>query len=57
MKIAAVHAIAVLVTTEELNANYVIPDSFDPRVAAQVAAAVAKSAIETNIGQKVVHAD
>ncbi|MDP4106803.1 MAG: malic enzyme-like NAD(P)-binding protein, partial [Bacillota bacterium] len=39
MKLAAVNAIAGLIAAEELNADYVIPDPFDPRVAAHVAAA------------------
>ncbi len=51
MKIAAVNAIAGLVSNEELHADYVIPDPFDRRVAAHVAAAVANAAIETGVAQ------
>ncbi len=47
MKRAAVEAIASLVSDDELSEDYVIPAPFDPRVAPEVAAAVAKSAMET----------
>ncbi|MEH7084590.1 malic enzyme-like NAD(P)-binding protein [Neobacillus drentensis] len=52
MKRAAVYAIAGLIEDEELTPDYVIPDPFDPRVAAQVAAAVAKAAMETGVSQR-----
>ena len=52
MKLAAVHAIAGLISEHELNPDYVIPNPFDPRVAAHVAEAVAKAAMETNVAQK-----
>jgi malate dehydrogenase (oxaloacetate-decarboxylating) len=55
MKLAAVHAIAGLVSDEELHADYVIPDPFDPRVAAHVAAAVANAAMETGAAQKYIN--
>ncbi|MFE8696993.1 NADP-dependent malic enzyme [Cytobacillus sp. FJAT-53684] len=51
MKIAAVEAIASLVTEEELNVDYVIPAPFDSRVAPEVAAAVAKAAMETGVAR------
>lgn len=51
MKIAAVEAIAGLITDEELNADYVIPGPFDSRVAPNVAAAVAKAAMETGVAR------
>ena len=51
MKIAAAHAIANLVSTEELSADYLIPDSLDLRVPPAVAAAVAKAAIETGLAR------
>lgn len=54
MKLAAVYAIAGLITDEDLHADYVIPDPFDSRVAAHVAAAVAKAAMETGVSQKIV---
>lgn len=52
MKLAAAHAIADLVSAEELNAEYVIPSPFDQRVAPAVAANVARAAIETGVAQK-----
>ena len=52
MKLAAAHAIADLVSAEELNAEYVIPSPFDPRVAPAVAANVARAAVETGVAQK-----
>jgi malate dehydrogenase (oxaloacetate-decarboxylating) len=57
MKLAAVNAIAGLISDEELNADYVIPDPFDPRVAAHVAEAVAKAAIETDVAQRIVNVE
>jgi malate dehydrogenase (oxaloacetate-decarboxylating) len=47
MKIAAVYAIAGLVTEDELRPNYIMPKGMDFRVAPQVAAAVAKAAMDT----------
>lgn len=55
MKLAAVYAISGLITDEELHADYVIPDPFDRRVVAHVAAAVANAAMETNVAQKIVN--
>ncbi|MGH2530764.1 MAG: NAD(P)-dependent malic enzyme [Thermomicrobiales bacterium] len=49
MKIAAAHAIADLVTPEDLTADYLIPDSLDLRVPPRVAAAVAKAAVDTGL--------
>jgi malate dehydrogenase (oxaloacetate-decarboxylating) len=57
MKLAAVYAIAGLIPTEELHADLVIPDPFDPRVAAQVASAVAFAAIETGVAQRIVNVE
>jgi malate dehydrogenase (oxaloacetate-decarboxylating) len=51
MKVAAVKAIANLISADELNADYVIPGPFDPRVAPDVAAAVAKAAMETGVAR------
>lgn len=44
MKIAAAYAIAGLVSDEELNAEYILPKAFDPRVKGAVASAVAEAA-------------
>ena len=49
---AAVYAIAGLISDEDLNPDYIIPDPFDPLVAAHVAEAVAKAAIETGVAKK-----
>jgi malate dehydrogenase (oxaloacetate-decarboxylating) len=51
MKIAAAHAIADLVEPDELDSEYLIPDSLDLRVPPRVAAAVAKAAIDTGMAQ------
>lgn len=51
MKVAAVYAIANLVSEEELSVDYVIPAPFDSRVAPAVAAAVAKKAMETGVAR------
>ena len=57
MKLAAVYAIAGLIEAEELHTEYVIPNAFDPRVAAYVAAAVANAAMETDVARKIVNAE
>ncbi len=54
MKVAAVYAIADLVAEADLSPDYVIPAPFDPRVAPAVAAAVAKTAMETGVARKQV---
>jgi malate dehydrogenase (oxaloacetate-decarboxylating) len=51
MKIAAAHAIAELVTEEELNEEYIIPKAFDKRVAKAVARAVSEAAIITGVNR------
>jgi len=51
MKKAAVEAIAALITEEELNADYVIPGPFDPRVAPAVAESVAKAAMDSGVAR------
>lgn len=49
MKLAAVYAIAELITDEDLSPTYIIPSPFDHRVAPMVAARVAQAAIETKV--------
>ena len=51
MKLAAAHAIAELVTEEELNEEYIIPKAFDKRVAIAVARAVSEAAIKTGVNR------
>ncbi len=51
MKVAAAHAIAAVIPEEELNAEYVIPSSFDKRVALAVANAVAQEAVKEGINR------
>ncbi len=51
MKVAAVYAIADIVTANELKETYVIPDAFDPRVGQHVAKAVAEAAIQSKIAR------
>lgn len=52
MKMAAVYAIAGLVTPDELDYEYVIPHAFDKRVAAAVAEAVSKAAVKSGAARK-----
>ena len=47
MKVAAAYAIAGIVSDEELNADYILPAAFDPRVKDAVAKAVAEAAVKT----------
>ena len=51
MKLAAAYAIAGLVSDEELGAEYIIPDAFDPRVGKAVAAAVAQAARDSGVSR------
>lgn len=51
MKIAAAYALAELVSPEELNADYVLPAAFDPRVGPAVAKAVAQAARESGVAR------
>lgn len=51
MKMAAVEAIANLISEGELTENYVIPAPFDPRVAPAVAKQVAQAAIDTGVAR------
>ena len=51
MKIAAAHALAELISDEELNADYIIPAAFDPRVKTAVAEAVKKAAYESGVAR------
>lgn len=51
MKVAAAKAIAAVVSDEELNPEYIIPDVFDPRVADVVAKAVADDAVRLGISR------
>ncbi|MCP3738563.1 NAD(P)-dependent malic enzyme [Rossellomorea sp. BNER] len=57
MKFAAVYAIAEIILEEDLTPDYVIPDPFDPRVVANVAAAVANAAMKTGVSRKNIHAE
>ncbi len=54
MKIAAAHAIADLITDEELSPDYVIPKPMDRRVAPAVAEAVAAQAVKEGINRVAV---
>ena len=51
MKVAAARAIAGLVSDEELNADYILPAAFDPRVKDAVAAAVAQAARDSGVAR------
>ena len=51
MKVAAAHAIANIITDEERNADYIIPNPFDKRVAKAVAEAVAKAAKDSGVAR------
>ena len=51
MKIAAAHALADLISEDELSPDYIIPKAFDKRVGPAVAKAVAKAARETGVAR------
>ena len=49
MKVAAAHALAELISDEELSEDYIIPKAFDHRVGPAVAKAVAEAARKTGV--------
>ncbi len=51
MKMAAAHALADLISDEELNENYIIPKAFDKRVGPAVAKAVAEAARRSGVAR------
>jgi len=51
MKLAAAHALASLISADELNDENVITDVFDPRVVERESEAVAKAAIESGVAR------
>lgn len=51
MKIAAAHALASLVSDEELNEDYILPKAMDSRVREAVSSAVAKEARESGVAR------
>ena len=51
MKLAAASAIAGLVSDEELNADYILPKAFDPRVQDAVAKAVMQAARDSGVAR------
>ena len=51
MKMAAAMALADLIPEEELNADYIIPKAFDPRVGPAVAKAVSEAAKRTGVAR------
>jgi len=51
MKLAAAKALAGLISDEELNADYIIPAAFDPRVGKAVAEAVAQAARDSGVAR------
>lgn len=52
MKLAAAHAIAGLISDEELAADYILPKAFDPRVGKAVARAVAQAARDSGVSRE-----
>ena len=51
MKMAAAKALADLIPENELNADYIIPYAFDPKVGPAVAKAVAKAAVDSGVAR------
>lgn len=51
MKIAASYALASIIDENELNADYILPHAFDPRVGKAVAEAVKKAARESGVAR------
>jgi malate dehydrogenase (oxaloacetate-decarboxylating) len=53
MKVAAAHAIASIITEDELHADYVVPSVFDKRVAEAVSREVEETAYRTGVARRV----
>jgi len=51
MKLAAAEALAGLISEDELDADYIIPKAFDPRVGPAVAKAVAEAAKRSGVAR------
>ncbi|WP_418792501.1 NAD(P)-dependent malic enzyme [Phosphitispora sp. TUW77] len=51
MRVAAAYAIAGLIGDDERRRDYILPKAFDPRVAPEVAAAVARAAVESGVAR------
>ena len=51
MKMAAAAALAALISSEELSADYIIPKAFDKRVGPAVARAVAQAARDSGVAE------
>ena len=51
MKVAAAHALASLISDDELSEDYIIPKAFDPRVGPAVAKAVAEAARRSGVAR------
>lgn len=51
MKAAAARAIAGIVSSDQLNPNYIVPDAFDPAVGPAVGKAVAEAARKTGVAR------
>jgi len=52
MKLAAAHALAAIVSKEELSEEYITPSMFDGRVVPAVSGAVAEAAIRTGVARR-----
>ncbi|HVF50348.1 MAG TPA: malic enzyme-like NAD(P)-binding protein [Pyrinomonadaceae bacterium] len=52
MKLAAAHAIAAIISPEELHPDYIVPSVFDKRVAEAVSNAVEESAYQTGVARR-----
>ena len=52
MNLAAAHAIAGVISEEELHEEYIIPSVFNKAVVELVAAAVAEAALATGVAQR-----
>lgn len=52
MKLAAAHAIAAIISDNELHPEYIVPSVFDKRVAEAVAHAVEEAAYQTHVARR-----
>jgi malate dehydrogenase (oxaloacetate-decarboxylating) len=52
MKLAAAHAIAGIISENELHPEYIVPSVFDKRVAEAVAHAVEEAAYQTHVARR-----
>ena len=51
MKVAAAYALASVISDDEITADYILPDAFEPSVVESIAKAVAAEAVKNGVSR------